>query len=184
MSARTTTASSECSTPQTATSSTTCHFRAGTGSCLERPLHDFWCCTGSMAESFAKLGDSIYFHDAAGVYVNLFIPSELNWTERGLRLVLDTRFPQEETLRLTVYTARPQRMVLRVRVPQWTAGAAAQLNGALLPDLAAPGSYFALERPWRDGDVLTLRLPMRLHAAPMPDDPGLLAVLYGPLVLA
>jgi len=148
------------------------------------PLHDFWCCTGSMAESFAKLGDSVYFHDDAGVYVNLFIPSELDWRERGLRLVLDTRFPQEDTLRLTVHTARPQRMVLRVRVPQWTAGGSAQLNGAVLPGPAAPGSYFTLGRRWRDGDVLTLRLPMQLHAAPMPDDPRLRAVMYGPLVLA
>ena len=148
------------------------------------PLHDFWCCTGSMAESFAKLGDSIYFHDRAGVYVNLFIPSELDWTERGLRLVLDTRFPEEDALRLTVQTARPQRMVLRVRVPQWTAGGSALLNGVALPKLAAPGRYFALDRRWRDGDVLTVRLPMHLHGAPMPDDPSLRAVMYGPLVLA
>ena len=148
------------------------------------PLHDFWCCTGSMAESFAKLGDSIYFHDRAGVYVNLFIPSELDWTERGLRLVLDTRFPEEDALRLTVHTARPQRMVLRVRVPQWTAGGSALLNGVALPKLAAPGRYFALDRRWRDGDVLTVRLPMHLHGAPMPDDPSLRAVMYGPLVLA
>ena len=49
------------------------------------PLHDFWCCTGSMAESFAKLGDSIYFHDDSGVYVNLFVPSELTWAERGVQ---------------------------------------------------------------------------------------------------
>jgi len=148
------------------------------------PLHDFWCCTGSMAESFAKLGDSIYFHDGAGVYVNLFIPSELNWAERGLRLVLDTGFPGEDTVRLTVHTKRPERIALRMRVPQWTTRCSVQLNGAALPDLAVPGSYFVLERRWRDGDVLTLRLPMRLYAAPMPDDPGLLAVMYGPLVLA
>jgi DUF1680 family protein len=148
------------------------------------PLQDFWCCTGSMAESFAKLGDSIYFHDGAGVYVNLFIPSELDWSERGLRLVLDSRFPEEDAVRLTVRTARPQRLVLRVRVPQWTAGASAWLNGAVLSDVAAPGSYFALERRWRDGDVLTVRLPMRLNAVPMPDDSSLQAVMYGPLVLA
>src|SRR6516165_623419 len=119
------------------------------------PLHDFWCCTGSMSESFAKLGDSIYFQDGAGVYVNLFIASELDWAERGLRLELDTRFPLEDTLRLTVHTVHPQRMVLRVRVPQWAAGSSARLNGAVLPDLASPGSYLALERRWRDGDVLT-----------------------------
>jgi uncharacterized protein len=148
------------------------------------PLHDFWCCTGSMAESFAKLGDSIYFHDDRGVYVNLFIASELTWTERGIRLVLDTRFPEEDTLRLTVYPAQPQRMALRVRVPYWTAGGEARLNGTPLQGFAQPGSYFTVERRWRDGDQLTVRLPMHLHVAPMPDDPTLQAAMYGPLVLA
>lgn len=148
------------------------------------PLHDFWCCTGSMAESFAKLGDSIYFHDGAGLYVNLFIASELVWAERELRLVLDTQFPREDTLRLSVHTARPQRLRVRVRVPYWTAGGAAQLNGEPLPAFAAPGSYFQLERRWRDGDELMVRLPMHLHLARMPDDSSLQAVMYGPLVLA
>ena len=148
------------------------------------PLHDFWCCTGSMAESFAKLGDSIYFHDDAGVYVNLFIASELVWSERELRLVLDTQFPREDTVRLRVHTARPQRLRVRLRVPYWTAGGAAQLNGEPLPAFAAPGSYFQLERRWRDGDELTVRLPMHLHLARMPDDSSLQAVMYGPLVLA
>jgi DUF1680 family protein len=148
------------------------------------PLHDFWCCTGSMAESFAKLGDSIYFRDDRGVYVNLFIASELTWTERGIRLVLDTRFPEEDTLRLTVHGVRPGRMALRVRVPYWTSGGEARLNGNLLQGFAQPGSYFTLERRWRDGDQLSVRLPMHLHVAPMPDDPTVQAAMYGPLVLA
>jgi len=137
-----------------------------------------------MAESFAKLGDSIYFHDDAGVYVNLFVPSELTWEERGVRLVLDTRFPEEDTLRLTVHGTRPTRLTLRVRVPYWAEGASAQLNGRPLDRFAEPGSYFSLERRWSAGDTLTVRLPMRLHAAPMPDDPSIQAVMYGPLVLA
>ncbi len=148
------------------------------------PLKDFWCCTGTMAESFAKLGDSIYFHDDQGVYVNLFVPSELTWAERGVRLRLDTRFPEEETLRLSVHAARPTRLALRVRVPYWTAGAEAQLNGKPLATRAAPGSYLSVERTWRENDTLTVRLPMRLHLAPMPDDSSIQAVMYGPLVLA
>jgi hypothetical protein len=148
------------------------------------PLHDFWCCTGSMAESFAKLGDSVYFHDEAGVYVNLFVPSELSWRERGVHLTLDTRFPEEETLRLTVHAAQPTHLALRVRVPYWTAGASATLNGEPLAGAADPGSYLSVERTWRAGDTLTVRLPMRLHLAPMPDDPSIQAVMYGPLVLA
>jgi DUF1680 family protein len=148
------------------------------------PLQDYWCCTGSMAESFAKLGDSIYFHDDDGVYVNLFIPSELHWAARGLRLVMETRFPQEDSLRLTVRSARPQRLVLRVRVPYWSGPATAQLNGAGLTTAMIPGSWLTLEREWRDGDELTLRLPMRLHTASLPGDVNLQAVMYGPLVLA
>jgi uncharacterized protein len=148
------------------------------------PLHDFWCCTGSMAESFAKLGDSIYFADSRGVYVNLFIPSELTWAERGIRLVQDTRFPEEDTLRLTVHGGAPGKMALRVRVPYWTSGGEARLNGRLLQGFAPPGSYFSVERRWRDGDQLAVRLPMRLHVVPMPDDPTIQAAMYGPLVLA
>jgi hypothetical protein len=147
------------------------------------PLNDFWCCTGSMAESFAKLGDSIYFHDDTGVYINLFVPSELNWAERGVRLTLDTHFPEEETLRLSVHAARPTRLAVRVRVPYWTRGVEAQLNGK--PRAASvTGGYLTVERTWRENDTLRVRLPMRLHVAAMPDDPTIRAVMYGPLVLA
>jgi DUF1680 family protein len=148
------------------------------------PLHDFWCCTGSMSESFAKLGDSIYFHDESGIYVNLFVPSELTWAERGVRLVLDTRFPEEDTLRLTVHGARLARFAVHVRVPYWTAGGSISLNGTLLPRSVHSGGYFTIERRWSEGDVLSVHVPMRLYAAPMPDDGSLVAVMYGPLVLA
>ncbi|HKD54218.1 MAG TPA: beta-L-arabinofuranosidase domain-containing protein [Steroidobacteraceae bacterium] len=148
------------------------------------PYQDYWCCTGSMSESFAKLGDSIYFHDDAGVYVNLFIASELHWEARGLRLVLETRFPQEGSLRLTVHSARPQRLALRVRVPSWSGAGGAHLNGEMLAAPMVPGSWLTLEREWRDGDELAVRLPLRLHAIALPGDATLQAVMYGPLVLA
>ncbi len=94
------------------------------------PLHDFWCCTGTGSESFAKFTDSIYFHDQDGIFVNLFIASEVDWAERGIRLVQETRFPEEAGTTLVVRTARPAPMRLRVRVPAWTgAGSGARLNG-------------------------------------------------------
>jgi DUF1680 family protein len=148
------------------------------------PMKDFWCCTGSMAESFAKLGDSIYFHDDDGVYVNLFVASELRWPDKGLRLVQDTQFPQTDNVRIAVQVEKPVRMPLRIRVPYWTTAASASLNGRRLDGFASPGSYFVLDRTWRNGDRLDLHLPMRLHLAPMPDDPSVQAVMYGPLVLA
>jgi uncharacterized protein len=69
-------------------------------------------------------------------------------------------------------------------VPYWTSAAEARLNGDLLERAALPGSYLTVDRRWRDGDQLTVRLPMHLHLAHMPDDPTLQAAMYGPLVLA
>ncbi len=149
------------------------------------PLHDFWCCTGTGAESHAKFGDSIYFHDDAGVWVNLFIASELNWSEKGLRLVQDTRFPDEDATTLTIHATRPTRAALRLRVPYWaTNGGEVTLNGRRLEGFASPASYFVLDRTWKDGDVVRLTLPLSLHVHAMDDDPALQALMYGPLVLA
>jgi uncharacterized protein len=61
---------------------------------------------------------------------------------------------------------------------------AATLNGREVEGFAAPGGYLVVSRTWRDGHRIALRFPMRLHVAAMPDDPGLQAVMYGPLVLA
>ncbi|HZJ67104.1 MAG TPA: beta-L-arabinofuranosidase domain-containing protein [Kofleriaceae bacterium] len=149
------------------------------------PLADYWCCTGSGSESFAKLGDSIYFSDDTGVYVNLFVASELSWADRGVTLLQDTRFPVEPRTTLTVKTARPVALELRVRIPSWVArGGSARLNGKPIDGFAAPGGYLVLDRTWRDGDRVDVSLPMGLTTSPMPDDPSLQAILYGPLVLA
>jgi DUF1680 family protein len=147
------------------------------------PLHDFWCCTGTGCESASKFGDSIYWHDAEGLWVNLFIASEVEWVEKGVRVSQDTRFPEEAGTTLAVHCARPTRFALRVRVPAWCRGGGAKLNGRALEGFAAPGGYYVLDRTWRDGDRLEVSLPMALHLWPMPDDPTLEAVMCGPLVL-
>jgi DUF1680 family protein len=149
-----------------------------------QPLDSFWCCTGTGVESFAKLADSIYFQDEDSVYVNLFVASELDWREKQIRLVQETAFPERDESALVFHCPAPVRIALRVRVPSWTAGASARLNGRPLEGFAAPGGYLSLERTWRDGDRLELKLPMRLRVETLPDDGTLQAVLFGPLVLA
>lgn len=148
------------------------------------PFDAFWCCIGTGIESFAKLTDSIYFHDNTGVWVNLFIASELDWREQGVTLTQETAFPEEDTTRLAVRVKSPTRLALRVRVPYWAEGGSAKLHGKPLDGFASPSSYFVLDRTWQDGDKVEIKLPMRLHASPMPDDESLQAFQYGPLVLA
>jgi len=149
------------------------------------PYGAFWCCTGTGAEEFAKLGDSIYWHDAEGIYINLFISSRLDWPEKGITLVQETRFPEEEGTTLTVRTRGPASAPLHLRVPDWAArGLTVTINGAEQNASAAPGTYQPLNRTWKDGDKIHVRFPMSLRTASIPDDPSLQAAMYGPLALA
>jgi|YelNatPaOPRAMG01_1025707.scaffolds.fasta_scaffold10025_2 DUF1680 family protein len=146
--------------------------------------NSFWCCTGTGAEEFSKLNDSIYYHSPDGVYVNLYIASELDWPERGLRLRQDTRFPFSPSASLTVLAAKPLQMAIALRMPQWAAGARVLLNGRALEACAGPGAYLSLRRVWKQGDRVDIEFPMQLSTEALADDSGLQAVLYGPLVLA
>jgi uncharacterized protein len=149
------------------------------------PFGAFWCCTGTGAEEFAKLGDSIYFHDAEGIFVNLFVASEVRWPEKGLRLRQETSFPDEERTSFTIQADRPVAMTLRLRIPWWaTRGGEARVNGRPVSAFASPSSYLVLRREWKGGDRVELALPMSLRVEPTPDDPGVQAAMYGPLVLA
>jgi hypothetical protein len=148
-------------------------------------LDSFWCCTGTGVEEFARTSDSIYFRDADGIFINLFIPSEARWTSRGIRVTQETAFPAEPRTRLTFTLDRPAELTLRLRVPYWaTSGGSVTINGAPVPAFASPSSYLLLRRTWKTGDVVALTLPLSLHAAPMPDDERVQALMYGPLVLA
>jgi DUF1680 family protein len=145
----------------------------------------FWCCTGTGAEEFAKLNDSIYFHNAESVWVNQFVASELDWKEKGFGLRQETRFSAEQGTVLRVKVAASQRRTMHVRIPGWVAeGGAVKVNGKELEAFAEAGSYLSLTRVWRDGDKVEISLPMKLRAEPLAGDSTLQAALYGPMVLA
>ncbi len=148
------------------------------------PRNTFWCCYCTGVESFAKLNDSIYFHNADDLYVNLYAPSKLNWEEKGFGVTQTTRFPEEQGSTLTVHTVHPCRRAIYLHIPYWAEGARVSVDGKDLGLAGKPTSYLAVRRTWCDGDKVRLSLPMKLHAQPMPDDPSLQAVMFGPIVLA
>jgi len=149
-----------------------------------KPFDSFWCCNGTAAEEFAKLTDTIYFHDKDSIFVNLYVASELNWPERDIRLTQQTSFPEERATTLMISAPKPVDVDLKLRVPYWAKTGSVKVNGRAVPAFADPGSYLVLRGPWKNGDRIELSLPMHLHAAPMPDKENLQAVMYGPLVLA
>jgi DUF1680 family protein len=157
----------------------------GTWKTFSTEDRSFWCCTGTGVEEFSKLSDSIYWHDDKGVYVNLFVASELNWAEKGFRLTQKTAFPEQPGTSLTVSVEKPMQLEMRLRIPNWaTSGASIKINGKALEASAAPGSYLTISRAWRKGDVVEMEMPMKLCVEAMPDDAKTQAFRYGPVVLA
>ncbi len=149
------------------------------------PTTSFWCCYGTGTETHAKLGDSIYFHDEKAVLVNLFIPSTLDWKEKGIRLEQVTSFPEKPSTVIIIHVDKPTTFALRLHIPYWTdQGVRLTLNGTPL-EISVPLSSFAsIEREWKEGDKVEMEMTMRLRTVPMPDDPNLVAFAYGPVVLA
>jgi DUF1680 family protein len=148
------------------------------------PFDSFWCCTGSGIENHATYGNSIYFHDAESLYVNLFIPSELTWEERGVTLTQATEFPRRDTTRLTVRLKKLQTFALQVRHPGWCTATTIRVNGGPPRVSHAAGTYVEIRRKWRDGDTVDIALPMSARTEPLPGEPNIVAALFGPIVLA
>jgi uncharacterized protein len=160
------------------------YFPDGNPDAYATDYDTFTCDTATGLETQAKFADTIYTRDADGVYVNLFIPSQVR--SHGLVLRQATGFPDDPVTRLSVVSGSAV-MTLRVRVPGWVAGpTVVSLNGALLPGLPAAqaGQWVALRRRWQPGDLLEVTLPMGLGFEPTPDHPAVQAVTYGPVVLS
>lgn len=149
-----------------------------------KPYDSLWCCTGTGSEEYAKLTDTIYFHDDDSLYVNLYVDSSLEWPEKGLQVKQETRFPEQQGTTLTITAKSGQQVAINLRVPYWAEAGNVKVNGATLPVFSSPSSYLTLERAWKTGDKVEINLPMKLHIDAMPDDQSLQAMMYGPLVLA
>ncbi|GAB4000620.1 glycoside hydrolase family 127 protein [Glycomyces albus] len=144
----------------------------------------FWCCQGTGLETFSKLMDSVYGFDDAGLYVNLFTPSVLDWSDRGLTVTQTTDFPVRDTITLAISGGSGDEWTLRVRIPAWTREATVSVNGQAQDVDTTPGTYASLHRAWTSGDTVTVRLPMRITAEAASDDPNVSAILYGPVTLS
>jgi DUF1680 family protein len=149
-----------------------------------KPFDSLWCCTGTGVEEYAKLTDTIYFHDDNSLFVNLYVDSNAEWPEKGLRVKQETRFPEQQGTSITVSAKNPVELAISLRIPYWVEGGSVRVNGAALPAFSSPSSYLTLNRLWKTGDKIELSLPMRLHVHAMPDDESVQAMMYGPLVLA
>ncbi|MBV9169135.1 MAG: glycoside hydrolase family 127 protein [Chloroflexi bacterium] len=161
-------------------------YRLSTGA-----KHYYWhawpCCSGTYLQANAAYHDLIYFKAPGALYVNLFVPSEVDWNtgDNTVRLRQDTDYPQSEAVNWQLYMHQPSTFTLGFRVPAWCRGASAIVNGERAEIRAGSNGWVAIEREWHTGDHVAIRLPMDLRSAPIdPQHPRRVALVYGPVVLA
>ena len=157
------------------------HYRV-----YSQPDKGFWCCVGTGIENPGRFGEFIYAQATNGLYVNLFIASELSVTNLGLTLRQETKFPDEARTRFTLKLRQPTEFALYIRHPRWVAAGAfsIRVNGQSAAVSSTPSSYVELRRQWRDGDRVEVELPMQTTVERLPDGSDWVAFLRGPIVLA
>jgi uncharacterized protein len=143
------------------------------------------CCGGTGMENHTKYQDSIYFRatDDSALYVNLYIPSVLDWKEKGFTIEQATKYPFEGASTLTVRGNGP--LAVQLRVPTWVRrGFTVAVNGERQRLAATPGQYVTIDRRWRSGDRIDIAMPMSFRAERTIDDPAVQSIFYGPTLLA
>ncbi len=146
------------------------------------------CCVGTGFEAPGAYALMVYTHspDNSSVSVQLFAPSMLNWSERGVRLRQETAFPYGESSCVKVdAVGEDADFTIRVRRPAWAGERFAMyVNGSPVDASvdAVPG-YVDVKRVWKKGDRLDVEFPMSLSAERMRGSKKYVAFYYGPTLL-
>jgi DUF1680 family protein len=148
---------------------------------------DRWpCCSGTLPMITADYRISAFFTDPQGIYVNLYVPSQVRWQQGGAerRLSISTRYPYASSVIMQVELTTPETFSVRLRIPAWAHGASLRVNGKANDTVLEPGTFAAIRRQWKSGDRIELDLPLsqRLQAVDA-EHPDTVALLAGPLVL-
>jgi DUF1680 family protein len=145
------------------------------------------CCSGTFIQLTADYGISAYLFDDQNLYVNLYAPSTVTGALAGedITVTQTTEYPLSNHVRFRIDVTRPTSFGIRLRIPAW-AGAATRIkiNGKEDRSSIRPGTFAALNRTWRPGDIVEVTFDMGLRLEPLNDvHPEMVALMSGPLVL-
>ncbi len=161
-------------------------LRMGTRKQFSDSFNTFTCCVGSGIENHSKYVEQIYNHDDKHtLWVNLFIPSSLEWRKIGLQFTQQTEFPGSGEVNFTIGLKKAAALTIKIRKPFWCRqNPVVKIMGKPINYSIDESGYISITRKWLPGEVLAVSLPMHLYTESMPDNPNRIAFKYGPLVLA
>ena len=143
----------------------------------------FTCCHGSGMESQAKYGTAIFAHDDKTLYINQYVPAELNWKDKDVQVTLETDLPNSGKVKFTFLDPGKGDLQLKFRFPSWATEAKSS-KGNLLTKGEDGYLVFHPQGSWKEGDTVEFELPLSFHQEPLPDAPHRVALFYGPVLLA
>jgi uncharacterized protein len=146
--------------------------------------NDFRCCNGSSIEAFAQLNSGIYYHDESSVWVNLYIPSRVDWTQKNVTIEQTGNFPVNPVIEFNISTKGSAVFNLKLLVPSWAVNTEVYVNNEKQKSNIKPGSYISLNQEWKNGDKVRLVFHYDFIIKTTPDDKNTIALFYGPELLA
>lgn len=148
-------------------------------------FNTFTCCVGTGMENHVKYGETIYSRGADGsLFVNLFIPSRLTWREKGITVDQRTTLPVNDYTTLTISTAHPTDLSLRIRKPGWAGDVRLLVNGVPQSTPIDAHGYLFIRRNWKNGDKIQVHFAEDFYTRAIPDNPARIAIFYGPVLLS
>jgi len=145
------------------------------------------CCSGTYFQDVVEYHNLVYFRDGKGLYVNLYVASEVVWKrgEDEIKLVQETDYPEAESSAIKLSLKRPVAFPMHFRVPTWAAGLAFKINGVAPGVTARPGAWATIDRTWQNGDNIEVTIPLQLRKVPVDrQHPRRVALMRGPVMLA
>jgi uncharacterized protein len=148
--------------------------------------HRWPCCSGTLPQVATDYRINTYLRDPRGVYVNLYIPSTVRWTQGSTQVSLTQKssYPFDSHLQLEVFASERLDFAINLRIPSWAEGASISVNGKRTAEPVLPSTFATVRRQWKSGDRIDLDLPLAKRLEPIDArHPNTVALLCGPLVL-
>lgn len=148
-----------------------------------------WCCVGSGIENHSKYGELIYAHAGEELFVNMFIPSKLDWQQQATTVEIDTLFPDQNQVTLNVSPKQGKQtksLTLNIRQPKWLNNKTMviTINGKAVKTEQRHQGYVSITRQWQAKDTLSIDMSITPQLEALPDGSQHYSVVYGPIVLA
>jgi hypothetical protein len=113
---------------------------------------DRWpCCSGTLPMVAADYAISTCFTDSQGIYVNLYVPAQVNWTQSNVPcgLSIKTDYPYASGVTMKLRLPSPLLFTVNLRIPAWAKDAALAVNGAR--QSPPSGQFASIRREWHPG---------------------------------